>query len=100
MSFSVSGALWQEDLKTRNIRLLFIVIKLRTTDTQREFFFFKNPKLLGLGRQIGLINFGVFGVFSAELSALFCHCESLGGFSYKKLLPSTKYDIGHNEFGK
>ena len=41
----------------------------RTTDTQTEFFF-KNPKLLGLGRQIGPKSFGAFGVFSAKLSAL------------------------------
>ena len=30
--------------------------------------FFQNPELLGLGRQIGQINSGVFGVFSAELA--------------------------------
>jgi hypothetical protein len=39
--------------------------------------FFKNPKLLGLGRQIGLNFFEACGVFSAKLSTLFCHCESL-----------------------
>ena len=32
-------------------------------------FFHQNPKLLGLGRQSGQINFGAFGVFSADLSA-------------------------------
>ena len=31
-------------------------------------FFHWNPKLLELGRQIGQINFGAFGIFSAELS--------------------------------
>ena len=40
----------------------------RNTDTQRELFF-ENPKLLGLGRQIGGKIGGVFGVFSADLSA-------------------------------
>ena len=48
----------------------------RTTDTQRELFF-KNSKLLGLGRQIGLKFFEAFGVFSAKLLALFWHCVSL-----------------------
>ena len=33
----------------------------RTTDTQREVFF-KNLELSGLGRQIGQINSGAFGV--------------------------------------
>ena len=37
--------------------------------TPRESFFFENPKLLGLGRQIGPKFFGAFGVFSADLSA-------------------------------
>ena len=36
----------------------------RTTDTQRELFF-KNSKLLGLGRQINF--FEAFGVFSTKL---------------------------------
>ena len=31
--------------------------------------FHRNPKLLGLGRQFGHINFGTFGLFSANLSA-------------------------------
>ena len=30
--------------------------------------FLENPKILGLGRQIGPTNFGAFGVFSANLS--------------------------------
>ena len=76
--------------------------------------FFKNPKLLGLGRQIGLKFFEAFGVFSAKLSALFWQCESLvrgkmyvlGCCSYKKLWFSVlkhitpKYDIGRKEFRK
>ena len=37
--------------------------------TPNEAFFHRNPKLLGLGRQFGQINFGAFGVFSADLSA-------------------------------
>ena len=34
-----------------------------------EVFFHPNPKLLGLGRQIGQINFGALGVFLADLLA-------------------------------
>jgi hypothetical protein len=34
-----------------------------------EAFFHWNPELVGLGRQIGQINSGAFGVFSVELSA-------------------------------
>ena len=37
--------------------------------TPNEAFFHRNPELLGLGRRIGQINAGEFGVFSAELSA-------------------------------
>ena len=37
--------------------------------TPNEAFFHQNPKLLGLGRQFGQINFGAFAVFSNNLSA-------------------------------
>jgi hypothetical protein len=37
--------------------------------TPNEAFFHRNPKLLGLGRQIGQINFRTFAVFMATLSA-------------------------------
>jgi hypothetical protein len=40
--------------------------KPRTTDTQRELFF-KNSKLLGLGRQIGPKFYEAFGVFLVKL---------------------------------
>jgi hypothetical protein len=36
--------------------------------TPNEVFFHQNPELLGLGRQIGQINSGAFGVFSAKES--------------------------------
>ena len=39
-----------------------------TMDTQRELFF-KNPKILGLGRHFGLQFFEAFMVFSTKLSA-------------------------------
>ena len=35
--------------------------------TPNEAFFHRNPKLLGLGRQIGQINCGAFGMFLADL---------------------------------
>ena len=37
--------------------------------TPNEAFFHQNPKPLGLGRKFGQINFGAFGLFSANLSA-------------------------------
>ena len=37
--------------------------------TPNEAFFHRNPKLLGLVRQFGQINFGPFGIFWANLSA-------------------------------
>ena len=37
--------------------------------TPNEAFFHSNQELLGLGRQVGQINSGTFGVFSAKLSA-------------------------------
>ena len=37
--------------------------------TPNETFFHRNPKLLGLGRQFGQINFSAFGVFWKNLSA-------------------------------
>jgi hypothetical protein len=41
------------------------------TDYGRQMkpFFIEIPNFFGLGRQIGQINFGAIGVFSAELSA-------------------------------
>ena len=42
----------------------------RTTDIQRELFF-KNSKVLGLGRQIGLKFWGAFWLFPVKLLALF-----------------------------
>ena len=45
---------------------------------------------------IGLINFGAFGVFSAELSALFCHWFWFSGLTHI----NPKYYIGRKEFGK
>ena len=38
--------------------------------TPNEAFFHRNPKLLGLGRQFGQINFRAYRVFSEDLSGL------------------------------
>jgi hypothetical protein len=60
--------------------------------TPNEAFFHRNSKLLGLGRQIVQMNFGAFGVFSADLSAptlvlwVPCSCFPLiNQYFYKKL---------------
>ena len=45
--------------------------------TPNEDFFHRNPKLFGLGRQFGQINFGAFEVLSVDLSDLFWCSESL-----------------------
>ena len=65
--------------------------RARTTDIQRELFF-KNSKLLGWGRQIGLKFYEVFRVFPANsigtILSLWVPCswESVAGsLSYKKL---------------
>ena len=53
--------------------------------------FFENPKLLGLGRQIGPKILGVFGVFSSKLQHPSWHCESLfHGFEHLVVF-STKF---------
>ena len=63
-----------------------------------EVFFYWNPKLLGLGRQIRQIKFGVFGVFAAELSAPILiqwkhgqgtHCTKMGADSLAKNIPNA-----------
>ena len=47
--------------------------KQGTDNGHPERAFFKNSKVLGLGRQIGL----KFWLFPAKILALFLHCESL-----------------------
>ena len=72
-----------------------------TTDYGRPM----NFKLLSLGRQFGHINFGAFGVFSAELSApilvmwvpCLCFFLSINNYFCKKtkpLYPHPKYLVG------
>ena len=72
--------------------------------TPNEAFFHRNPKLLGLGKQFGQINFGAFGVFSANLSAPIlvqwvpCPCfPSINHYFYKKL--SLYIQISNVYFG-
>ena len=60
--------------------------------TPNEAFFHWNPKLLDLGRQIGQINSGAFGVFSAELATFIlitCTCFPLF-FQKTKVWPTTR----------
>ena len=38
--------------------------------SHNEAFFHRDPKLLGLGRQLGQINFGAFGIFLADLGTV------------------------------
>ena len=78
--------------------------------TPNEAFFYQNPKLSGLGRQFGKIDFWAFGVFSSNLSApilvvwIPCHCFPLiNHYLHKKLslyiqIPSTYLGLGF-EFG-
>ena len=80
--------------------------------TPNEAFFHRNPKLLGLGRQFGQINFGAFEVFLADLSAPIlvlwvpCPCFPLiNHYFYKKLslyihIPNIYLGLGFEfEFG-
>ena len=75
----------------RNHLFWIVTGNSRATDAQEAFFHW-NPKLLGLSRQFGPINFGAFGVFSANLSAPIlilwvpCPCFPLiNHYFYKKL---------------
>ena len=48
----------------QDCQLLFrSCLNVRTTDAQWSLFFYRNPKLSGLGRQFGQVNFGAFGRF-------------------------------------
>ena len=100
----------------RLLRLIIFVHLAHGLRTPNEAFFHWNPKLLGLGRQIGQINFGAFGVFSAELSVpilvqwvpcpqiIPCPCFLLfSHYFYKKLslyihIPNIYLGLGF-EFG-
>ena len=65
------------------IRLIVGKDGLRTPN--EAFFFYQNPKLLGLGRQIGLKMFGTFGVFLADLSGpiFVLRVPSINNYLYK-----------------
>jgi hypothetical protein len=57
-------------------------------------FFHRNPKLLGLGRQIEQINYGAFGVFSVSPLSMFVINQPLLLQETKPLYPSPKYLFG------
>ena len=103
---------------THNSRVTFICTIFSTewlpmpTDYEHpERVFFLNPKILGMGRQIGPKILGAFGVFSANLSATIlvlwvpCPCFPLiiNHYFYKKtkpLYPNSKIYLGVGvEFG-
>ena len=114
----VLGISWQYETFSATIRKLkdfmtresfFCTHGLRTPN---EAFFHRNPKLLGLGRQLVQINFGAFGVFSADLSAPIlvqwapCPCyQFTNHYFYKKLslyiqIPNIYLGLGFEfEFG-
>ena len=76
-----------------NYRNIFEVYDgfIQGLDPQRVSFF-KNSKLLGLNRQVGLNFYEAFGVFLAKLLALFWHCESLvHGKMYLVLFPTKNF---------
>ena len=64
---------WKVDsmitLVEHRIQILNVWFIQTPTRTPNEAFFHWNPELFGLGRHVGQINFGAFGVFSAKLSA-------------------------------
>ena len=72
-------------LHLQNVTNKIVIAKLFLATSQKALpmdyghpervFFFENPKLLGLDRQIGPIILGTIGVFSANLS--FWYCELL-----------------------
>ena len=102
----------------KNIKRLELVLYFKSffnkwsheLQTPNEAFFHWIPKLLGLDRQFGQINFGAFGVFLANLSAAIlvewvpCPCFPLFNYYlYKKLslyiqIPNIYLGLGF-EFG-
>ena len=67
---SNSSIRFWENLQLANLLFDFILPLGRATDYGHpERVFFKHPKLLGLGRQVGQINFGTFGVFSVRFNS-------------------------------
>ena len=59
--------LYHQSEKWGRIRAIRMVSTWQGLRMLNEAFFHWNPKLLGLGRQIGQIDYGEFGVFSAKL---------------------------------
>ena len=64
-------------------------------------FFHRNPKLLGLDRQFGRIQFGAFGIFSANLSApifeLWVPCPC---FTFHRKAFISKSKVIHPKYSK
>ena len=65
-------------------------LRTRTMNAQWSLFHW-NPELLGLSRQIGQINSGEFGVFSAKLSApILVHESLVHVFQYSTVISTKK----------
>ena len=74
-------------MKEKNEKRHFRVPVLTDYGRPMKPFFIEIPKFWGWGRQIGQINFGAFGVFSADLSApiLVSMFPNINHYFYKKL---------------
>ena len=97
-SFWVCLKNWVRTYNTQNCRYTdygihsLLIYSTSVVWMPNEAFFHWNSELLGLGRQIGQINSGAFGVFSAELLSPIlvqrvpCSCFPLSNhYFYKKL---------------
>ena len=75
LQLAIKALAYLESIHCRVYRLLFPhrvcrgAVAYSTDYGHPERVFFENPRLLGLGRQIGQTFWGAFWVFSAELSA-------------------------------
>ena len=83
--------IWMINLKFL-IQYYFINHGLRTA-TPNEVFFYWNPELFGLGRQIGKIDSGAFGVFSAKLSATILVQSLVHVFHYSTIISTEKVSL-------
>ena len=71
-----SSNLTKIDSKSNTANPFTLSVIFRSTDYGHPFFH-QNPKLLGVGRQFGKINFGRLGYFRPIYQHPFWYCESL-----------------------
>ena len=86
---------WPRNCVADETESLFSLVSIHGLRTPNEAFFHWNPEFLGLGRQIGQINSGAFGVFSDKLSAsILVQCsESLVHVFHYSTIISTKNKV-------